>query len=131
MLSSVFCEIINVYLLTYQHTVEHCIIHFVALEIIVEIGKMYLESLQGNALKAIMHHPPMREKAGHTIVFKNRGCFHKFARIIYLIIRTFYVGIIFYYVPFAVLFWQWATKLPGEEGLDASHVDTHAATTHH
>lgn len=103
--SSIICEIINVYLLTYQHTVEHCIIHFVALEIIVEIGKMYLESLQGNALKAIMHHPPKRELDGKDIRFRERGCFHKFARVIYVTIRTFYVGIIFYYVPFAVLFW--------------------------
>jgi hypothetical protein len=44
-LSVIFCEIVNIYLLTYQHTVEHCIIHFVALEIIVEVGKLYLESL--------------------------------------------------------------------------------------
>lgn len=101
-------------MLTYQHTVEHCIIHFVALEIIIEIGKMYLESLQGNALKVILHHPPKRDLAGKDIEFKTRGCFHKFARVVYMLIRTFYVGIIFYYVPFAVLFWQWATKLPGE-----------------
>jgi hypothetical protein len=128
--SSIICEIVNVYLLTYQHTVEHCIIHFVALEIIVEIGKMYLESLQGNALKAIMHKPPAREKNGKDIEMSDRSCFHKVARVFYVTIRTFYVGIIFYYVPFAVLFWQWATKLAGEDGLETSHQHKHANGGH-
>ena len=43
--TSVYCEGINLYLLTFQHTVEHCIIHFVALEVIMEIPKLYFEAL--------------------------------------------------------------------------------------
>lgn len=121
-LSVIFCEIVNIYLLTYQHTVEHCIIHFVALEIIIEVSKLYLESLQGNALKQILHHPPpKRVKDGKNIVFANRTCFHKCARIIYKFVRTFYVGVVFYFVPFATLYWQWVTFLPGEAGLDIAN----------
>lgn len=103
--SAIFCEIVNIYLLTYQHTVEHCIIHFVALEVIMEISKMYLESLQGNALKAVLHHPPQRKFNGRDIEFSKRSFFHQCARIIYQLTRTIYVGVIFYYVPFIVVYW--------------------------
>lgn len=32
--------------------------HFVALEIIMEVSNLYFESLMNNKLKVIMHHPP-------------------------------------------------------------------------
>ena len=89
-----------------------------ALEIIVEVGKLYLESLQGNALKQVLHHPPTRVNDGKDIVFANRTFFHKVARIVYVIIRTLYVGVIFYFVPYATLYWQWFTPLAGENGMD-------------
>ena len=44
-------EFLNMYMLVYQHTVEHCIIHFVALEVIVEIPHMYMGSLIDDKLK--------------------------------------------------------------------------------
>jgi hypothetical protein len=43
--TGLYCQIINIYLLTFQHTVEHSIIHFVALEMIMELPKMYFEAL--------------------------------------------------------------------------------------
>ena len=42
---NVMAEAINLYMLLYQHSVEHAIIHFVALEIIVEIPHKYCEAL--------------------------------------------------------------------------------------
>lgn len=48
---SVFCEAINIYLLAYQTNVEYCIIHFVALEVVMELNKIYLESLNDESFK--------------------------------------------------------------------------------
>lgn len=44
-------EILNLFMLLYQHTVMHCIIHFVAFEIIVEIPHIYMGSLLDDKLK--------------------------------------------------------------------------------
>lgn len=129
-LCSIWCEVINIYLLTYQHNVEHCIIHFVALEIIVEIGKMYLESLQKNPLKALLHHPPKITKFQKDFKEEKLSCFHKVARFLFVTIRTLYVSVIFYFVPFAVLFWQWATKLEGEDFLDSNANHAKAGGSH-
>jgi hypothetical protein len=42
---NITAELLNLFMLLYQHTVEHAIIHFVALEIIVEIPHIYMHSL--------------------------------------------------------------------------------------
>lgn len=49
--SALLCEGICIYMLSYQHTVSHCIIHFVALEVIMEVSNLYFESLKQNPLK--------------------------------------------------------------------------------
>lgn len=118
---ALFCESINVFLLTYQHTVDHCIIHFVALEVIMDVPNMYFEAMMDNKLKEFVHHQPRPEREkiigedgnerfqrGKDIIFSKRSCFHKFARILYKVTRGFYVGFIFYFVPVAVLFLQFA-----------------------
>lgn len=102
--SALFCESICIYLLAYQHTVQHCIVHFVALEVIMEVSNLYFESLKQNYLKKVMHHPPRGDHKGKDIQFSERTCFHKIARVIYKITRCFYVGVVFYFVPFAVMF---------------------------
>ena len=48
---NILAELINIYLLTYQHNVEHCIIHFVALEVIVEIPHILVGSMSADKLK--------------------------------------------------------------------------------
>lgn len=48
---AILCQAINIYLLTYQHTVDHSIIHFVALHVIMDIPNLYLESLIGVKLR--------------------------------------------------------------------------------
>ena len=45
---ALYCEAINVYLLTNQQEVEKCIINFVALEVIMQLPRMYFESLSDN-----------------------------------------------------------------------------------
>mmetsp|Transcript_11642 Transcript_11642/g.17667 ORF Transcript_11642/g.17667 Transcript_11642/m.17667 type:complete len:211 (-) Transcript_11642:29-661(-) len=108
--TALFAEAINLYMLTYQHTVQHCIIHFVALEVIMDVSNMYFESLMSNKLKAVMHHPPQVVHKGRDISFADRSLFHKIARLVYKLTRLIYVGFIFYYVPFVVFFLQWTTE---------------------
>jgi hypothetical protein len=48
---NILAEILNLYMLLYQHTIEHVIIHFVALEIIVEIPHIYMGSLLDDKLR--------------------------------------------------------------------------------
>jgi hypothetical protein len=57
-LTAVVTEGVNLYMLTFQHTIQHCIIHFVAFEVIIELSNMYYESLMNNLLKEVVEHPP-------------------------------------------------------------------------
>ena len=50
-LNAILCEGINIYMLSYQHTIQHCIIHFVALEVIMEVTHMYFEAINESRLK--------------------------------------------------------------------------------
>jgi len=114
---AVLAEILNLYMLTFQHTIEHSIMHFVAFEIIVELGNIYFESLMNNKLSSIVHHPPKftPEQVGDNKLprlFKDRTCFHKVARCIYKVIRCAYVSLNFYMVPFAVIVWQFEAYIP-------------------
>lgn len=43
--NAIFCEGINIFMLSFQNTVQYCIIHFVALEVIMEVTKLYFESM--------------------------------------------------------------------------------------
>jgi hypothetical protein len=48
---NILAELMNIYMLLYQYKVDYCIIHFVALEIIVEIPGIYMNSLIDDKLK--------------------------------------------------------------------------------
>ena len=54
--TALIAEGINITLLTNQHTVDHCIIHFVALEVIMEVPSLYYEALLHNKLTMVLHH---------------------------------------------------------------------------
>lgn len=104
---NVFAEFINIYLLTYQHNVEHCIIHFVALEVIVEIPHILVGSLASSKLKARVFattHALKVSKRGKDITMKNRDCCNKISRVTYRIVRGLYVSFVFYFQPFFVMF---------------------------
>lgn len=79
-------EFLNLFMLLYQHTVEHAIIHFVALEIIVEVPHIYMGSLLDDHLKDRLfeenghlhvHNP------GSTIQWADRDLFNKTGRVCY------------------------------------------------
>lgn len=112
------CEFINLFMLTYQHTIAHCIIHFVAFKIVVDLSNIYFESLMNTKLKVIVEHqyqPEMddeyREKNKKTRdIFSERTCFHKIARLIYKVYRCMFVSLNFYFTPFIVVYWQFLVK---------------------
>ncbi len=81
-MTALLAEVINLWLLSLQHTIQHCIMHFVALEVIMEVSNYYFEALMNNKLKVIMHHPPKLHVKGDDIKFMERSCFHKVARVI-------------------------------------------------
>ena len=68
-----------------------------------------------------MHHQaPKITRKGKDIKFSERTFANKVARILYKIIRTFFVGVIYYFVPFTVFFIQFTfEKKP--TGYDSGH----------
>ena len=101
-LISVFNLAIGVILLTFQHSINHAIVHFIALHVVNEVAEFYYESLAAN--NHLMHnfsqYYPHVETKGSDIKFSERSCFHKLARVIYRTFRLGYVSIVFYFVPF-------------------------------
>jgi len=86
-----------------------------------EIAALYFESLMNFKLKAIMEeNRPKCMNRSSNINMKDRTCFHKVARCFYKVLRAIYVSVIFYYVPFMVIFGQWllgwGSKEEGAEG---------------
>lgn len=108
-INMIAAQFINIYMLTYQPSVELSIIHFVALEVIVHFTHLYMEALMDDKLTHVAHHLPKADRRGVDINFSERTCFHKMARILYKILRAFYVSCIFYFVPYAILFVFWST----------------------
>ena len=78
-----------------------------------EVSNLYFEALKNNTLKPMMHHPPESTHKGSEIKFSDRTLFHKIARVFYRILRAFYVGVVFYFIPFSVMYIQWKTKVGG------------------
>ena len=69
-----------------------------------ELNKIYFESLNDPKLKEIMHMRPKAKNKAINIKFSDRSTFHKIARILYKVTRSFYVSTTFYFVPLFVLF---------------------------
>lgn len=105
-------ETLNIYLLTYQHSVAHAIIHFVSVEIIAEVSKLYFEGMKtSHKLTEVLHSHPKIKNRGADIPFGSRSCFHKGARCFYVMTRIFFIAVIFYFIPFLTLLLQWLTPV--------------------
>ena len=103
---NIFAEVINIYMLTYQHNVEHCIIHFVALEVIVEIPHILMGSMTNDMLKQRIfkqYHNLKITNHGRDIKFSDRELWNKFGRIFYKFARGIYVVVIFYFQPYLIM----------------------------
>lgn len=113
---ALICEVLNLFMLTFQSTIAHCIIHFVAFKVIVDLSNMYYNSLMSNRLKSIVHHPPIfsAEMTGPNKkerLWSDRSCFHKVGRLIYKVIRCGFVSINYYMAPYIVIYWQFAVTV--------------------
>ena len=104
--TGILCTLCNILELSYQNNIQYCIVYFVALHVVMEVKNLYFESLKTNKLKEIMHHAPKVINKGSSIEFKSRTCFHKVARVVYKVIRTFYAGFLFYFTPYTVFLVQ-------------------------
>lgn len=101
-------------MLSYQHEAEHVVMHFVALEIIMEFPEYYYESLVEDVLKEQIVagiHKLKRTKSSkdHT----SRSCFNKTFRVIYKLFRAYYVSFVFYFTPFIAIL-NYFTIYPGD-----------------
>jgi len=77
-LTNCLTEIINGYLLLYQPTVEYSIIHFVALEVIVEIPSIYTAATSDNLNAMIFEDSVLRVyNRGSAIDFSSRSFSNK------------------------------------------------------
>ena len=101
---ALYCEALNIYMLTFQLLVSEAIIYFVSLHVVMELPKMYFDALTDNPLKEILTTKVKVEKKGKDIKFGQRSCFHKVARAVYCMVRAIYVSVVFYFVPYYVLF---------------------------
>lgn len=117
-------------MLTFQHTVEHCIIHFVALEVIMEIPKIYVESFTDKSLAGVVHNSITIEKKGKEISFFDRSLYHKVARFTYKLSRAFYVSLIFYFVPFMTIFINFMIAEVGHHGHGGHGESAHGSSSH-
>ena len=104
---SMFCIYINIYLLAAQKSITDSLIDYVCLEIVAEFPKLLFEAIVGDGLKEILESPPKIVNSGKNIKFSERSFFHMFARVLYKIVRLFYIAVIFYYMPYAMFLVHW------------------------
>ena len=112
MFNALFCQVLCIILLANQQSVYYCIHYFVALEVIMEVTKLYFESLIDNKLRTVVHHPPKYDKEIKK-TFSERSLFHQVARVIYKIFRAFYISCIYYFVPYYLIIVFWVIENNG------------------
>jgi len=99
--SSLFNEIINIMILITRKNVEECIAHYIAFEVIANIGNMYLEHIGFYPLKEAIETPLKTRHA--PIPFRQRSCWNKFVRCLYRFMYSFYASVYYYFTPFIVI----------------------------
>ena len=94
-------ELLNIYLLSYQKTVDFCIAYFVSFKILLKLPGYFGGSLVEDKLKAKIFEEMKvlkYEKKGSEINFwKDRDALNKIMRLQYKFNRMCYIGVIFYF----------------------------------
>lgn len=106
---NVFTELINIYMLAYQQSVERCIIHFVALQVIAVIPNLYMVTITDDKLRLRLfkaHKSLKVTKRGEDMKWSQRPLLNKLERLLYRVHRSIYVSVIFYFSPFIVIWLQ-------------------------
>ena len=95
-------------MLAYQRTVEKCIIHFVALKVIVEIPTLYAGTIQDDKMyeRIFKNQTTLSVTNQGARMWSSRSLLSKIERMIYKFHRSIYVSVLFYFGPFLVPFIQ-------------------------
>jgi hypothetical protein len=103
-----------VYLLNLQKDILFTIVHFVTLHVIMEVTKMYNEALSEKYLLEELANPEAapKDRSEFTQKESHRPCYFSIMKCLYYITRGFYVGVVFYFVPFTVVMCQWFCEMP-------------------
>ena len=108
-LIGIYTDLINSTVLVYQKSVEYSIVHFIALHVIMELPKMYMDAMGYTKLKeACKIHPPAGVKGRSVTTWRQRTCFKNMARFIHSFIQSVYVSCIYYFMPFFMMFLTYA-----------------------
>jgi len=104
LVASLYNEFINMLMLTTRTSVEYCITHFIAFEVIAAIGNIYVENLQDFPLKHETHHTPLKNmNRSQNIDWSTRTFTHKVLRVVYKILRCFFCSIYYYFVSYLII----------------------------
>lgn len=99
-----YAQGLNVYLLAVYPTVFRILKHFLSLRVAVLIPGFFFGALNpSNRLREVFKVKLQRTNKSADIKFSDRSCFQKLIRILYKLIRGFYVSCIYYFIPFVVL----------------------------
>lgn len=104
-LNSLHTLVLCILALGNQKSVHDSIVYFVQLKMISHFTHLYFHSLTDNKLCELIHHPPKNES--RKIDFSERSCTNKCARVVYKMVRAFYVSFIYYLVPFWLFIYIW------------------------
>ena len=99
-------EVINIIGLISANTVEVVLLQFVGLAVMIQLQTIYHNSIfvssnRGSILNKVFDikfRPKIKNKA-KNISFKERPCMCKLGRILFKLLRSFYIVIIFYGAP--------------------------------
>lgn len=106
--TSFAAELLNVTMLLGRHTVEKCIIDFVALVIVVDITQLYFSVMSSGSqggldFKTFVSTPVIKRNMSSEMKFSDRSCCQKIYRVLYKINRAIFVSVFFYFMPFMVI----------------------------
>ena len=98
-----FAAIVNLLTIGTKKEVAECIVHFITVEVIMEIPKFYFESMKEPELQKLMHHSLHVVKKGKDIKFMERPFSNKIQRIVYIFLRAIYTSLFFYFFPYLLI----------------------------
>ena len=118
-LIAIACEAISIYIIVSLSEVEEIIDYFIALKVVVLLPEIYREACCKELSEIVMEEAKLKYNEDHEAdkkmkftkqMWKTKGCKYRVARTVYRLLRGFYVSVVFYFVPFSVIFLNfWST----------------------
>lgn len=102
-LVSVYCEIATTIVMVFASEVYQEIVIVLIIAVAIKLPDMYFQSFSNNELKKVCDEELKVVVRGRFLPFSSRSSLNKVARMVYRVLRTLYVSLIYYFIPFAVL----------------------------